>query len=91
MNSEIDQLIEQLKTVSTGPEIARATVKLLRACGVYNFQGVAQNDGANERHPRTGVTTMKKRNRDVKVRSIEIVIADTCVLHRMIRRTICGC
>lgn len=42
MTSEIEQLIEQLKTAPTGTTIAHATVKLLRACGVFNFQGVAQ-------------------------------------------------
>jgi len=36
----IEQLIEQLKTAQTAPEIARLTVKLLRACGIYNYQGV---------------------------------------------------
>jgi hypothetical protein len=42
MTHEIEQQIEQLKTAQTGTNIAHATVKLLRACGVYNFQGVAQ-------------------------------------------------
>lgn len=35
-----EQLIEQLKTAQTATEIARLTVKLLRACGVFNVQGV---------------------------------------------------
>ena len=35
-----EQLIEQLKTAQTATEIARLTVKLLRTCGVYNYQGV---------------------------------------------------
>jgi hypothetical protein len=42
MTPEIEQLLEQLKTAQTAAEIAGATAKLLRACGVYNFQGVAQ-------------------------------------------------
>ncbi len=40
MTPQIEQLIEELKTAHTSVEIARATVKLLRACGIYNFQGV---------------------------------------------------
>lgn len=35
-------LIEQLRTAKTVHEIARATAALLRACGVFNFQGVGQ-------------------------------------------------
>jgi len=42
MTPEIEQLLKQLKTAPTGTTIAHAMVKLLRACGVYNFQGVAQ-------------------------------------------------
>jgi hypothetical protein len=38
--TEIEQLLEQLKTAQTSTEIARATVALLRACGVFNVQGV---------------------------------------------------
>ena len=42
MTHDIEQLIKQLKTAPTGKEIAHATVKLLRTCGIFNFQGVAQ-------------------------------------------------
>jgi hypothetical protein len=42
MPHEIEQLIEQLKTAPTAVEIARLTVKLLRACGVYNYDGAAR-------------------------------------------------
>lgn len=42
MTQEIAQLIEQLKTAETAPKIACVTVKLLRACGVFNYQGVAR-------------------------------------------------
>jgi hypothetical protein len=38
--STTNQLIEQLKVAPTAVEIARVTVKLLRACGIYNYQGV---------------------------------------------------
>lgn len=37
-----EQLIEQLKTAQTQAEMARLTIKLLRACEIYNPQGVAQ-------------------------------------------------
>jgi hypothetical protein len=40
MNPEIEQLLERLKTAQTSTEIARVTVKLLRACGVFNVQSV---------------------------------------------------
>ena len=40
MTHDIEQLIKQLKTAPTGTDIA--TVKLLRTCGIFNFQGVAQ-------------------------------------------------
>ncbi len=36
-----EQLIEQLKTAQTNADIARATIKLLRACGIYNPQAAA--------------------------------------------------
>jgi hypothetical protein len=36
------ELIEQLKSASTVVQTARATAALLRACGVFNFQGVGQ-------------------------------------------------
>ncbi len=39
MSNEL-QLIEQLKTARTVPEIAHVTAALLQACGVNNFQGV---------------------------------------------------
>ena len=42
MTHDIEQLLEQLKTAPTAAEIARVTVKLLRTCGIFNFQGVAQ-------------------------------------------------
>jgi hypothetical protein len=42
MTPQIEQIIEQLKTAQTSTEIARATVRLLRACGIYNFQLAAQ-------------------------------------------------
>lgn len=35
-------LIEQLSTLTTVPELARATAALLRACGVFNHQGIGQ-------------------------------------------------
>jgi len=41
MNNNVEQLIEQLKTAKTPAEMARLTAALLRACGIYNFQGVA--------------------------------------------------
>ncbi len=37
-----EQLIEELKTARTVPEMARATALLLRACGVFSLQGVGQ-------------------------------------------------
>ena len=40
MENDVEQLIEQLKTPQTATEIARLTVKLLRVCGIYNYQGV---------------------------------------------------
>lgn len=40
-----EQLIEQLKTAKTITGIALATARLLRACGVWNFQAVAHELG----------------------------------------------
>jgi hypothetical protein len=42
MTREIEQLIEQLNTAKTSTDIARATVRLLRACGIYNYDGAAR-------------------------------------------------
>jgi hypothetical protein len=42
MNQAINQLIEHLKAATTPVEIAKVTVKLLRACGIYNVQGIGQ-------------------------------------------------
>ena len=36
----ITQLIEQLTIAKTVPDISRITAQLLKACGVYNTQGV---------------------------------------------------
>jgi len=36
------KLVEQLKSTNSISGIAGATAALLRACGVFNFQGVAQ-------------------------------------------------
>ena len=40
LSTDEAKIIEQLKTAQTATEIAHATVKLLRACGIYNYQGV---------------------------------------------------
>jgi hypothetical protein len=42
MTPEIEKLIERLKTARTVPEMAQATALVLRACGIWNFQAVAQ-------------------------------------------------
>jgi hypothetical protein len=54
------ELIEQLTSASTVPQMARATAALLRACGVFNCQLVGQElarmsvtndrDGFGSRH-----------------------------------------
>jgi len=36
----IDLLIEKLKTARTVPEMAHTTALLLRACGIFSYQGV---------------------------------------------------
>jgi hypothetical protein len=36
------ELVEQLRTATTVPEMARVTAALLRACGVFNHQGIGQ-------------------------------------------------
>ena len=41
-DQHIEQLIEKLKTARDVPTIARATARLLQACGVNNFQMVGQ-------------------------------------------------
>jgi len=40
MTQDITQLIKQLKAAPTARDIALETVKLLRACGVFNVQAV---------------------------------------------------
>jgi hypothetical protein len=42
MTEPIEQLLLQLKTAQTSTEIARLAIRLLKACGIYNYQGVAQ-------------------------------------------------
>lgn len=34
------ELIEQLRTAKTVPDIAKIVVRLMRECGIYNFQPV---------------------------------------------------
>jgi hypothetical protein len=41
MTTELE-LIARLKNASTVPQMAHATALLLRACGIFNYQGVAQ-------------------------------------------------
>lgn len=36
------ELVEQLRTAKTVPEMARATAALLRACGVFNHHAIGQ-------------------------------------------------
>jgi hypothetical protein len=36
------ELVEQLRTATMVPEMARVTAALLRACGVFNHQGIGQ-------------------------------------------------
>ena len=43
MSEQTDlKLIEQLKKASTVCQMAKATAALLRACGIFNHQGVGQ-------------------------------------------------
>jgi hypothetical protein len=40
-----EQLIEQLKVAETPAEMAVLTIKLLRVCGIWNPQAIAQEIG----------------------------------------------
>jgi hypothetical protein len=42
MEPDIEQLITNVKTAQTTPAIARATLKLLRACDIWNVQEIGQ-------------------------------------------------
>jgi hypothetical protein len=42
MTDEIEQLLEQLKVAETPAEMAKLTIRVLRHCGIWNPQRVAQ-------------------------------------------------
>ena len=52
----IEDLVEQLRTAKTVPEMAKIVVRLMRECGIYNFQPVGYEIA------RLGVTSGLGRN-----------------------------